>query len=183
MTDSQDIDTEERRPDFAGSGVSVACLYEQHFGQLVSYLWARFGAGPPEPEDIAHSAFARIASPGQLDEVQHPKAYLWRTASNIAISEFRARSASERMKQAVSVLDGDEGCHLTPERVLLGKAEVSIVVDVLNGMPAKRRQAFYLSCFEGMTHAQVAAKMAITRQAVSKHVAKATEQLFTALDR
>ncbi|MEM1187571.1 MAG: sigma-70 family RNA polymerase sigma factor [Pseudomonadota bacterium] len=157
--------------------------YDKYYEPLVAYLHRRFGPGPPEPEDIVQRTFTRVYSEGLTDTIRDPKAFLWHMASNMAISGLRAEQSAQRRDDAFRHHNNlDIGCLLTPERVLEGENALSVVVDCLLAMPETRRRAFAAACFEGHTHADIAKRMGITRQAVSKHVSRATQAIFDALE-
>ena len=46
-------------------------IYAAHFAPLVSWLHHAFGAGPPEPEDVAQRAFAKLLT-GMAAEGSRP---------------------------------------------------------------------------------------------------------------
>ena len=163
----------------------VERLYQQKFDSLVSSLRAKFGSGPPDPEEVAQRAFARIFERGALPEcADHAKSLLWRTASNIAISELRSIQVRRHYGVGVSSLNVEmQGYHSEPERVLLAKEQIAVVLRVLESMPKQRRRVFMLVRIEGLTHAQAAKRLGISRPAVSKHVALAVAELYAAAKR
>lgn len=166
----------------AVSAPSIDSLYSDHFLALVAYLRASFGAGPPEPEDVAQRAFGQLAAKGDLSGIHNLKAFLWRTAWNIALSDKRAAQVRSKRKTEIEILfSAADGYTLTPERVLEGKEQVSLAVEVLRHMPEQRRRAFILTRIEGLSHAETSKRLGISRPAVSKHVARATADLYEKL--
>ncbi len=157
-------------------------LYTDQFAPLVAYLRASFGVGPPEPEDIAQRAFGQLLAKGDLTGIDNLKAFLWRTARNIALSDKRAAQVRSKRKTETEILfSAAEGYSLTPERVLEGKEQVNLAVEVLRDMPEQRRRAFILTRIEGLSHAETSKRLGISRPAVSKHVARATADLYEKL--
>ena len=157
-------------------------LYADHFGRLVSSLHAAFGAGPPEPEDVAQRAFTKLAARGEFDEIKNLKAFLWRTAHNIAISEKRSQGVHTKYVAETDTLFSPlEGDILTPERVLESRERLSLILDALRKMPERRRRAFVLNRIEGLNYTQVSKRIGIGRTAVTKHVARATADIDAAL--
>lgn len=141
-----------------------------------------FGKGPPEPEDVAQLAFARLAANADPARIRHPKAFLQATARNIVISELRAKGMRTRHAQDAALLQRDEqGDDITPERVLLGRESMSVVRSTLDGMPTKRRRLFMLSRVEGLSFAEISRQTGLSQTAVKKHVARAMADLDKAL--
>ncbi|MEO1078437.1 MAG: RNA polymerase sigma factor [Pseudomonadota bacterium] len=157
---------------------TVEALYATCFRQLVAFLRSRFGSGPPPPEDLAQSAFERLLTARELREDASPKAFLWRTATNLAISSHRKNGVEQRNLPQFAVLFTDsEGCHRTPERVTEAEEQLDKIYKVLTQMPEKRSSAFLLVRVDGLSHAEAAAILGVSRAAVSKHVAKATKEI------
>lgn len=164
-----------------GSNVLVG-LYREHWRELCRYLAATFGPGPPEPEDVAQLAFARVAAHRDFDAIENPKAFLWRTAYNIAVSEKRSQSVRRRradeVKQTSLAAEGDD---FTPERVLVAKEQIAAISAVLEAMPVKRRRMLVLNRIEGLSFAEIARRTGLSQTAVKKHVARAMIDLDAAL--
>ena len=162
--------------------LEIRKLFTDCFDPLVAFLRLRFGAGPPDPEDVAQQAFGKLMERERLSDIENPKAFLWRTARNIAVSEKRSLTrAGRREADAAAVFSIEEGYLLTPERVLEAKEQVGVALNVLRKMPGQRRRAFILTRIEGLSHGEAAKRLGVSRPAVSKHVAKATVDLYAAL--
>ncbi|MEM6934408.1 MAG: sigma-70 family RNA polymerase sigma factor [Pseudomonadota bacterium] len=171
--------TPKRAPGQAGL---LSDLYAQHWRDLCRYVGFCFGKGPPEPEDVAQLAFARLAARGDLSQIQNPRAFLQTTARNIVLSEKRAGAVRSRHADAArddhSASSGDD---LTPERVLLAKEKMEIVRRALARMPAKRCRLFVLSRIDGLSFAEIARRTGLSQTAVKKHVARAMADIDTAI--
>lgn len=158
--------------------------YSKHFDLLVSFLRTRFGPGPPDPEDIAQRTFSRLLERPALDQVTNPRAFLWRIAHNLMVSEHRATGTAERRLENLRVLSElDEGYLLVPERVLEAQEQMQIALQILEAMPEKRRNILMMVRVDGCSQREVAARMGISAPAVSKHLGKATAELYDALKR
>ncbi|MEM8497172.1 MAG: sigma-70 family RNA polymerase sigma factor [Pseudomonadota bacterium] len=160
----------------------IAVLYDSALDELVKFLRGRFGAGPPEPDEVAQKAFARLLERDTLpDNLGEARALLWRTASNVAISEYRAIQVRREHGSRVSLMQNQtEGYLFSPERVVLAKEQLERVVDALELMPNQRRRVFVLVRIEGLTHNEAAKRLGISRPAVSKHMALAATDLYSA---
>ena len=157
-------------------------LYRDHWRDLCRYIAKTFGQGPPDPEDVAQLAFERVAEHQDFDAIRNPKAFLWRTAHNIALSEKRALSVRHRHAQAVKETFFDtEGDDRTPERVLAARAQIETVYAVLEAMPAKRRRCLVLNRIMGYSFAEISRRTGMSQTAVKKHVARAMIDLDAAL--
>ena len=156
--------------------------YDEYYGPLIGFLRSRFGPGPPEPEDMAQRTFTRLLEQHSLADVRDPRAFLWRVAHNLTVSEQRAASATEQGADRVRARQSlDEGYLLVPERVLEAKQQLQVAVRVIESMPERRKQVFLMVRVDGLSQAEVASRLGISPPAVSKHIGKATADLYDAL--
>ncbi|MEM9621116.1 MAG: RNA polymerase sigma factor [Pseudomonadota bacterium] len=156
--------------------------YEEHYGPLVAHLRKRFGAGPPDPEDVAQQTFKRLLTQPSLAEIDNPGAYLRQMARNLAISLQRSTTAAvKRDSEWYANVAHDGSYDLAPERVLLAKEQLKLAIDVVNRMPTQRRRAFVYVRIDGLTVTAAARLMGISGPAVHKHIQRATADMFDAL--
>ena len=154
-------------------------LYARHWGELCHYIKKQFGAGPPDPEDIAQQAFIKFAAVDNRDLIENPRAYLFRTAHNVFVDEHRRlvlRRASPSDTEARPVSDDR-----TPERVLAGKERLEILARALRTMPAARRRSFLLNRLQGLSCAAIARMTGYSESAVKKHIALVLAELEAAV--
>jgi RNA polymerase sigma factor (sigma-70 family) len=157
-------------------------LYSRYFSRLVAGLRARYGNGPPDPADVAQQAFVQLSVRHNLDELADPEAYVWITARNIMISEKRAMHVrSQHARQVAHGLLGARCDDFDPERVLIAKEELGLVMKTLRKMPKRRRMIFLLVRVEGMTPEQAGHRVGVSRSSAVRHVALATAALAEAL--
>jgi RNA polymerase sigma-70 factor (ECF subfamily) len=156
----------------------LTALYLRQHRSLLSYLRKTLGAGPPPPEDVAQAAFAKLAERGNLQRIRNLPAFLWRTAQNIVMSDYRAAAVRRaREPDVVDVFIGTATDALDAERVLMARDELGIVVTTLKAMPAHRRQVLLMSRLDGLSNAEIARRMGLARSTVSEHLARAMLQL------
>lgn len=161
---------------------TITALYHETSGELTGYLRKRFGDGPPDPEDIAHEAFTKLAEHKDLSGIKHLRAFLWRTARNLML-DFKRR-AEVRTKYDFEIehlyfaLDGLDN---SPENVLEVKEQLELINDVIAAMPTNRRKAFLLHRVDGLNFSQTGRKLGMTPSAVIKHVSRAALDIKDAL--
>ncbi|MEM1144042.1 MAG: sigma-70 family RNA polymerase sigma factor [Pseudomonadota bacterium] len=153
-------------------------LYREHGAGLAAWLRARFGDGPPEPEDVTQLAFQKLAERDDLDDIENLKAYLWRTAHNLLLKEIRSLGIRKRGDFEIERLYfSQERGDLGPERVLQAEQQLKIINLGLLAMPEKRRRAFMLHRLDGLTVSAVARELRLSRTAAAKHIARASSDL------
>ena len=79
-------------PPAGGGRAWLDVLYRRHWTDLCAWLRRRYGDGPPEPEDVAAEAFAKLAAKSDIAQVRDARAYLFTTAARCAIDALRGRA-------------------------------------------------------------------------------------------
>lgn len=163
---------------------SIRTLYASSFDQLVGYLQARFRSCPHQAKEIAQQAFEQIVTRKGRGPIDNLKAFLWRTAHNIAVSELRSQRVADKYRtEARIMLCSSTDQAQPPEKLLEAREQLKVVREVLRGMPENRRRAFILTRIEGLSFAEAALRLGMSKPAVSKHVARAVTDLYVALHR
>ena len=156
----------------------VASLYREHVVSLAQSLRSHFGDGPPDPEDIAQQAFEQLIQRERLDDIENPRAFLWRTGRNLIFNDRRAQQVRTRYDYELESLyfppGGDEQ---SPERVLLARQQIEAIGRCLSAMPDRRRQAFNLHRIDGLSVSDTARQLGISRTAAVKHIARAAAEI------
>ena len=155
-------------------------FYRRHGRGLRGFLAGRLRC-EETAADLAQEAFARLlALPAMA--VRNPVALVYGIAHNLAVDHFRSRGRqfpvadmTEAEEQPSSLPDPSEVAHWRQRLTLLEEA--------LGRLPPQCRRAFILNRFEGLSQAEVAAQMGISRQMAERHVAKALLHLRERLTR
>jgi RNA polymerase sigma-70 factor (ECF subfamily) len=158
---------------------AIDVLYARHWRELCHYIKKQFGAGPPDPEDVAQEAFMKFAAVDDRGAIDNARAYLFRTAHNVFVDEQRRlvlRRASPRDSEAQPVSDDR-----TPERVLVGQERLEILARSLRAMPSARRRSFLLNRLQGLSCAAIARMTGYSESAVKKHIGLALAELEAAV--
>ena len=159
-------------------------LYRGHIGDLTRYVAARFGPGPPEPEDVAQAAFAKLATSGDVAELANPRGYLYTIACNIVIDYRRRSTRRDAVHRDISMqADAEELSESSPERVLLAKERFAVFEEVLRAMPKLRRRIFLLVRAEGYSPREVASRFGMKESAIHKHVSRALQDCAAAFEK
>ncbi|MEM8774666.1 MAG: sigma-70 family RNA polymerase sigma factor [Pseudomonadota bacterium] len=168
--------------DAATNKSRLTSLYDEHAEALIGSLRKSFGNGPPEPEDIAQSAFQRLAEYEELDAIKNLPAFLWRTARNLMISAKRSNDVRAKYDFEIEHLYfAMRGAENSPENVIDVRQQLKLINTVLESMPENRRVAFILHRVEGLNFAAVGRRLGMTRNGAIKHVARAVVDIQAAL--
>lgn len=156
--------------------------YARYWPELCNYLQARFGKGPPEPQDIAQHAFAQLAGLDEPTTIRNPRAFLYRVAINATIDHRRNSKRRDRLlATAVSPSLVAENNELEPERVSIGEEELAILHAAVMALPDRDRTFFLLNRLELVSFAEIARRTGLSASGVRLIVEQALESCQAAL--
>jgi RNA polymerase sigma-70 factor (ECF subfamily) len=153
-----------------GVGLTVEEAYRKWADDLVRYGTAV--AGPCDAPDVVAEAFASVLAGGQdaWDAVREPRRYLYRAVLNAARARARSRGRRERREWRVGVA--------TPVGESLSDPGV---VAALARLSPQQRAVVFLTYWEDLRPADVAAVLGISEGSVKRHLARARSSLREAL--
>lgn len=147
-------------------------IFEEAFAEMVLPAFRvalRILGNVADAEDVAAEAMARaLRSWDRVCDMPYRNAWVVRVASNLAID--RTRKRSPLLTPPDHVPDLAEAVTL---RLALGAA--------LRQLPRRQGQVVALRYLAGMTEAQVASSMGISRNSVKKHTVRAVTTLRSRL--
>jgi RNA polymerase sigma factor (sigma-70 family) len=158
-------------------------LFERHRSELRRFLEA-LCQDPHDAEDLLQELWIKAANT-PVGPVGNGRAYLFRMANNLAIDQFRSRQQA-KARQA-SWLESLGRGHGLPEdqpdpapsaeSAISGREEAEALAEAILALPQGARRALTLHRLEGLSHAEVARAMGISRSGVEKHLALAMRRL------
>lgn len=159
----------------------VGLLFRKHGRHLLGFLRTRLRA--QEVDDVAQRTYLQLLQHPNPDEIRDPQAYLFRTASNLAIDYIRERQVRTRDVEPDAELDAIASPAPEPEAVLDGELSLKHFLSVLDGLPPACQHAFLLNRVDGLTHAQIAQRLGISKKTVERYIIKAFRKCLDELDR
>lgn len=163
----------------------LAAVYEDIRPRLRRLLIARTG-DPSFAEDLLQSLWIKLQTRDD-GPVGNAEAYLFRMAHNLVTDHARAERQRQKREDewvdASTTRIGDAAHDEAPdsERILIAKDELQRVRRALAEMPARASQVFQLHRIDGLSHADIAAQLDISKSAVEKNMAVALKHLFRLL--
>jgi RNA polymerase sigma-70 factor (ECF subfamily) len=159
------------------SETSLSTLYGCYRKELIAFVRAKFGGGPPEPEDVAQQAFVNFATMASA-QVLNPRAFLYRTAVNIVLNHRKRERIGRRFLQPMP--DAEElqqaRDEISPEKRAQAEQHYALVEEAIRAMPQPRRSYLLLNRVEGLSYAEIARRAGLSESAIRKHVALAVRE-------
>ncbi len=144
-------------------------LYREHGPALMRFATGL--VGPHDAGDVVQSAVLRAFTSGGWSQVTNHRAYLYRSVMNEARSQHRStmrRRARELRTVHPAVGENPE---IRPE-----------VLEAVASLSPRQRAVVYLTYWEDLDEASVAARLGIGRGSVRRHLGRGREKLRTLLD-
>lgn len=157
----------------------VEKLFREHNDALIRFLQARLRSYH-EAREVAQEAYVRLLSLDNPGAVSYLRAFLFKTAANIAIDRRRRVETHGRVTD--SPLFRELTDTLTPERQVAGEQTVRRLERLIAAMPPKCRQAFVLNQIHGKDFAAIAVEMGLSESMVRKYVLRALLHCRARLD-
>jgi len=164
--------------------VAVSELFREHNRMLVGYLRSRLGS-EQEAKEVAQEAYVRVL---QLHEPGAPgllRAYLFKTAANLAVDRLRhrrVRQRSEEQPQLFEELNPTRGELDDPAEQLLAREQADQLLRILQELPVKCQQVMNLHRFEGVSQRDVSLRLGISERMVRRYVTYAMVYCHLRLD-
>lgn len=153
-----------------GEPQSLDILYHRYWVELRVYVERTFGLGPPEPDDVAQTAFIKFAAYSKDIAVENPRAFLYATARNIVLDHRRRARVIDAHAVDVQHTATESSYEISPERVLLDKERLALFVEALKAMPVHRRRMVLMNRFHNLSCEEIGRRLGVSTSTVQKQV-------------
>jgi RNA polymerase sigma factor (sigma-70 family) len=130
--------------------------------------------------DIVQETYRRMFAGDLWRQAENPRALLHRIAANLATDIERRHAFRGQFVTADNELD-DAAMHasdgIDPEQITSARQRLDRLVAAVDTLPPKCRTVFVLRKFEELSHAEIAARLGISRNMVEKHLRNALQVL------
>ena len=161
-------------------------LYAEKRANLVRLFAARLRS-MAEAEDLVQDLYLKIQAMGDVEARESGSALLFRMANNLMLdrlrSGVRASARDENWRRLQGATVGDEQVADAPpaDEVVAGRQRLAALMAALETLPPREARAFTLHKLEGLSHAETAAAMGVSRSSVEKHISAALKALIAKL--
>jgi RNA polymerase sigma-70 factor (ECF subfamily) len=151
---------------------AVSLLFSDHNRMLVGYLTRRLGS-EQEAKEVAQEAYVRLL---QLQNPGTPslmRAYLFKTATNLAIDRLRHRRVQHQAEEQPELFENltATGVELDdPAKHLIEREQTARLLGYLQELPNKCQQVFNLHRLEGVPQREVAVRVGVSERMVRRYV-------------
>lgn len=166
-------------PTSDGRAERIMRLFSEHNESLVRFLSVRLHS-VQEAKEVAQEAYVRLLSLDDSGAVSFLRAFLFKTAVNLAVDRLRSRN---RQRQAMNAGMCDELREPPrPDHEAAQAEEAEIVRRLIGELPPKCRRAFLLHRIQGEDFPQIAQQMELSERMVRHYVLRAVLYCRAGLD-
>ena len=165
----------------------LLAVYLERRAELVRYFRVRLRS-EEAAEDLVQDIYLKISG-RPPEDIGNPAAYLYRLGSNLMLDKIKqARRAGHRdaaWRDVHTSAAGGEDISETPpaDEALAARQRLDQIIETVNQLPPQVREAFRLHKLEGLSHAETAAAMKISRSSVEKHIMASLKRILTKVGR
>ncbi|MFT2089782.1 RNA polymerase sigma factor [Paraglaciecola sp. 2405UD69-4] len=127
-----------------------------------------------EAEDVVQDTCERVIRAQSTDKISNVinlKAYMYKTAKNITLNEFRRNKNQQKALENVEVQE-EQSEENDTESKIEARQDLQQVLDAINTLPPKCREAFILRHVEQLSYKEIAERQQVSIKTVEKHLAK-----------
>lgn len=155
---------------------SVSQAYLAFHDELLGFLRRHLGSSA-DAADLAQDTFTQWLKSSSRQEVEQPRAFLYQIARNLLRDHWRRQRHASPLREAGDQADLEQlaaaGEGSGPVVQFERQRYLRELAKALDGLPPRRREAFVLHKFDGLSQSEVALRMGISLSMVEKHVSSA----------
>lgn len=156
----------------------ISDLFREHNESLVRFLAARLRSRQ-DAKEVAQEAYVRVLCLDKPGAISFLRAFLYRTAANLAVDRMRSHSRRQRCSDAAF---DDFHESPTPDREAIGRQSLEIVQRLLLELPPKCRQAILLNRLHGLDPSEIAEQMGMSERTIRHYILRALVYCRAGLD-
>ncbi|MDR3512980.1 MAG: sigma-70 family RNA polymerase sigma factor [Caulobacteraceae bacterium] len=165
---------------------ALLAVYLERREDLRRYFTLRLGSAEAA-EDLVQDIYFKVIGDIQ-GEIANPAAFLYRLGSNLMLDRLKQqRRALARDRGWVdarsTTLAGEEVADAPPaDEALASRQRLERMLTALEELTPACRRAFRLHKLDGLSHAETAAAMGVSKSTIEKHISAALKHLLKRLD-
>lgn len=152
-------------------------LYQENHEAFLRFLVQKTHCRD-DAHDVLQEAFRKLMHMDGLRDMENPRAYLYRTATNIVIDRQRKGQHHQRyIREVVNTEVMGESGSIPPDRQVAARQELDSVYQILQELPEKCRRAFLMHREQFMKYGEIAEELQVSVSMVEKYMIQALKLL------
>lgn len=158
----------------------IARLFREQNETLIRFLALRLRS-QQEAKEVAQEAYVRLLKLDQPGAVSFLRAFLFKTAANLAVDRIRREQTARRIARETGFFE-ELGSGPGPEQSANDAQELELAERLIDELPAKCRRAFLLHKVYGLDFPDIAKQMGLGERMVRTYVVRALLYCRAGLD-
>jgi RNA polymerase sigma factor (sigma-70 family) len=142
-------------------------IFREHNQSLLRFLSGRLPS-EQDAKEVAQEAYVRLLQLDKPEGVSFLKAFLFKTAANLAIDRVRRKRTVDEREHFFF----DLSLQPSPESAVSEAEDVALTIEALSELPARYRSAFLLNRLDGLSTLEIAGRLGVTDRAVRKYLVR-----------
>jgi RNA polymerase sigma-70 factor (ECF subfamily) len=158
----------------------LSVLFRMHHDWLYDRIRRRVRC-PHHADDLAAETFAQVVALPDPGAIHEPRAFLTTIAHRLLLETWRRRDLERAYIAALAALP--EPVYPSPEERAMVLETLLAIDRLLDNLSPKARAAFLYSQLEGLTYAEIAARLGVSVSRVRQYLAQALKRCYEAGER
>lgn len=155
-------------------------LFTEYADELHRFLvWK---VGEDDAADLLQEVYLHMVEQADLDAIRQPRAFLFRIAVNLTTDFYRRRHIRARHDGPLPDPEHTATHRPGPEAEVAAQLRLQRFRVLLADLPPLCRHAFLLNRIEGLSHADIAQRLGISKKTVERHIQRALRHCLEARD-
>lgn len=156
-------------------GTALIALYLERRADLVRFFTLRLRSASAA-EDLVQDMYVRLSGAAPAEVVRNPLAYLYRLGSNLLLDRLRgerrgaSRDAEWRAAHRTELAGDELSEEPRADDAAAARQRLEQVIAAVGELSPQTQRVFRMHKLEGLSHAEVAGQLGISRSAVEKHM-------------
>ncbi len=151
-------------------------LFLKHAHEVNAFIRGRWPR-EQDVDDIMQESFLRLSQVPNPETILNPRAFLFTTASNMAVDRHRRQKTRERYMEPDADIENVANDSLSPERHSEAHQALERFSKWLDELPELQRHAFVLYRIEGCPHSEIAVRLGISVSSSERYVKQAMRHI------
>ena len=148
--------------------------FQQH-EKSIKRIFARYCRRSEDIDDYAQETFIKAFAAETKTDIQNPKAFLFRVAKNLALSELKRKvnANTDHLEDSGGAEVLIDERQVSIENQIDGQRKLAVASKVIASLPEYHRQALLMRKMEKLKFKQIATRLNVSLSTVEKRVATA----------